>query len=131
CCFRGDLTLPPFTPLPRFLKEMLLDPDHRGRDIRRKIREYNNAFAFTSVNCTTTTHGLSNTRGALDFQIQGILYHTTGPLQQIRGVPPQFAQFYFYDPNYAADLRFHSREGLDWRFLTDLTAYLHQHNPYI
>jgi hypothetical protein len=40
----------------------------------------------------------------MDFQIQGTLYHLTGPLQREGIEPEQFAQLYFYDHAQAADL---------------------------
>ncbi|KAH8742781.1 hypothetical protein F5883DRAFT_441816 [Diaporthe sp. PMI_573] len=113
CCRQGDVELPPFSALPSFLSELLLGADSHAAAFRRNVRKYNNAFAFTSVNYTTLTHGLQSQRGPMDFQIQGILYHTTGPLGETAGQRPQFAQIYFYDPDEAVAFRSAEYDNLD------------------
>ena len=54
---------------------------------------------------------------------------TTGPLQEQPNRTPLYAQLYFYDPQAAANFRFLSNAGLDLSILTELTAFLHTHNP--
>ncbi|CUS15161.1 unnamed protein product, partial [Tuber aestivum] len=54
-----------------------------------------------------------------------------GPLQPEPGSIPAFAQLYFYDPQYAADLRQSTHPRLDSSVLLALTNELHQVNPYI
>jgi len=81
-------------------------------------------FAFTSVKCRTTFRGLPP-GGLMDFQIQGALYHLTGPLQQEGIEPDQFAQLFFYDHDQAADLRCIFNEQHDETFIREFTASLH------
>ncbi|CUS14009.1 unnamed protein product [Tuber aestivum] len=76
-------------------------------NFRGRIREYNSAFAFTS------------------------LYHLQGPLQPQPNNTPAFAQLYFYDPTYAAHARYTAHPRLDSDVLHRLTTMLQNVNPYI
>lgn len=100
----------------------------RGTAFRENLRRYNNIFAFTSVDCKTSTYGV--TAGPLDFQIQGALYYLTGPLEEI-GNRVRYAQLYFYDAQAATDLRIDFNDNLDGLFLTDFTSFLHEYNPFV
>lgn len=52
CCKGGDVQLEPFRPPPPYLRSLLTGQDPEGRDFRKNIRMYNNAFAFTSCSYT-------------------------------------------------------------------------------
>ena len=111
CCTNGQIDFPARDPLPPFLSwrlEGTVDGDGNrvGPDaiFRKHVRQYNNAFQFTSVKCNINTHGL-NATGPIDFQIHGSLYHFSGPLEPVAGETAAFAQLYFYDAQSAADIR--------------------------
>ena len=131
CCLQGDVELEPFRPLPQFLRNLLHQPGPEANEFRAKLREYNSAFAFTSIKCKTTNRGVVG-GGPMDFQIHGTLFHRTGPLEnRTHAVPDGFAQLYFHDPAFATDLRVAFFDGLRMSILTNLTKYLHEHNPFI
>ncbi|KAF2181118.1 hypothetical protein K469DRAFT_792975 [Zopfia rhizophila CBS 207.26] len=87
CCLDGEVDLPLYGPLPRYLRNLFLGNDVRGREFRTNLRAYNAAFAFTSLNYIPTDCGVS-AGGVQVFQIHGALYH-----------------LYFYNPQYAVDAR--------------------------
>ena len=102
CCLNGDAQLPEFRPLPAFLYQLLHDLTAPARHFRTKLRAYNSAFAFTSLDCTPSDRGARGP-GVQVFQIHGALYHRSGPLAAPDGSLPRYAQLYFYDLHYAAD----------------------------
>jgi hypothetical protein len=130
CCLQGDVDLPLFRPLPNFLIQLLRGTNQRGKRFRTEHRHYNNMFAFTSVQCGTTFRGLP-LEGLMDFQIQGALFHLTGPLQREGIEPEQFAQLYFYDHAQGADIRCILNEQHDETFIREFTAFLPGNNPLI
>jgi hypothetical protein len=62
-----------------------------------KIRQYNNAFAFTSLGVSFDERMLRATEGVYTFRIHGALYHWMGPLEAAPGDRPGWAQLYLYD----------------------------------
>ena len=64
----------------------------------------------------------------MDFQIQRIIYYKTGPLKLTTQYGPQYAQFYFLDPEMASYIRFTINEGLNFIIISDLTRFLHEYN---
>ena len=131
----GQIDFPAWDPLPPFLSRLLegtfdsdgnrLAPDAA---FRKHIRQYNNAFQFTSVKCNINTHGL-NATGPIDFQIHGSLYHFSGPLEPAAGETAAFAQLYFYDAQSAADIR--GNDNLrDREFLIAFHSFLEARNPF-
>ena len=114
------------------IRSLLSLQEPRGRHFREKIRWYNNAFAFTSVNCTESDRGVQAGAGPQPFQIHGALYHFTGNLEPAENAQPRFAQLYFYDPQMATEFRQTLTESLDRTILSEVTAVMHElPNPYI
>jgi hypothetical protein len=125
------LEVPVAYTLPQFQGDLLHQPGPEANEFRAKLREYNSAFAFTSIKCKTTNRGVVG-GGPMDFQIHGTLFHRTGPLEnRTHAVPDGFAQFYLHDPAFGTDLRVAFFDGLHVSILTDLTEHLHEHNPFI
>ena len=48
CCLQGQVNLPAIQQWPRILQDLFDDPQDR-RQFKKKIRQYNNTLAFTSV----------------------------------------------------------------------------------
>ena len=133
CCKHGDINLPLFQPPPEYLRDLLESTTTSARQFRERLRSYNAALAFTSVNCTVTDRGVAR-GGPNCFQIHGELYHLQGPLEPPTDVAPRYAQLYFYDPSYATDVRLRARPDtqLDATILRCLTAMLSEvRNPFI
>ena len=49
CCLQGQIQLPPLAEPPQLLRQLLTSSTPRARNFRERIRQYNCAFAFTSV----------------------------------------------------------------------------------
>ena len=112
------------------LRALLQDSTPRARQFRKDIRKYNSALAFTSISYNKDTR-LSPHGGIQCFQIHGELFHLQGPLRARDGRTPSFAQLFFYDPDYATDVRMDQYPTLDRTILTDLQDMLTNLNPFI
>ena len=130
CCKQGDVILPPYHEPPTLLRTLLTATDADARKFRQHLRQYNAAFAFTSVNCTPDRR-LDHQQGVTSFNIHGELYHLQGPLETAEGRVPQYAQLFFYDPVYAAQLRSERNPELSDQLIRQLTDMLQEINPYI
>jgi hypothetical protein len=104
CCKRGDVALDELRAPPPFLRALFEGDNPRARSFRQNIRAYNSTLAFTSVSYTKDTR-TDLSRGLYCFQIHGELFHYQGPLEPGLQQVPAFAQLFFYDPDYATDLR--------------------------
>ncbi|MGH7240140.1 MAG: hypothetical protein ACREHG_08770, partial [Candidatus Saccharimonadales bacterium] len=49
CCKQGKVLIPLLTHAPPILEQLLRGDDIRAKEFRKKIRNYNNAFAFCSL----------------------------------------------------------------------------------
>jgi hypothetical protein len=127
---RGDGQLEPLRPVPRELRTLLLDDSPRGRSFRKDIRKYNSALAFTSISYNKDTR--LDLRGGIQcFQIHGELFHLQGPLRPDDGRTPSFAQLFFYDAEYATNVRVDRHPVLDRSVLSELLQILTDHNPFV
>lgn len=90
---------------PQYLQELFVSVMARARKFRSQLRQYNAAFAFTSLHYTADSH-TNERQGITSFQIHGELYHLQGPLTVYSGQDPKYAQLYVYDPDYASVVRF-------------------------
>ncbi len=130
CCKKGDVALDKLRVPPPFLRALLEGDDPRARSFRRNIRAYNSALAFTSVSYTKDAR-TDLSRGLHCFQIHGELFHYQGPLEPGPQQAPAFAQLFFYDPDYATDVRLQHRPSLDRTILRGLHGMLADYNPLI
>ena len=100
---------------------------------RQNIRNYNNAFALSSLGVKRDL-SVYGPQGIYTFHIQGQLCHLIGSLLPSPGRQPTFSQIYMYnsDPMEQAQYRIsHHHDLLDMNIILLLQAMLHQHNPYI
>ena len=130
CCKQGAVSLNNLREPPALLRRLLTTADPESRKFRKSLRQYNAAFAFTSVNCNQDKH-LSDQPGVTSFNIHGELYHLQGPLQTAEDSVPQYAQLFFFDPVYAAEARSRQNPQLCLRLLQQLTDMLHEVSPYV
>jgi hypothetical protein len=142
CCDGGTTVLPPLGDYPELLKALLTEtvPTSNGR-IKRSprsesfhsmIRQYNNAFAFTSLGVSFDEKMLRATEGVYSFRIHGVLYHRMGPLEAAPGDKPGWAQLYLYDTrDERLNMRLDRYDGLDAGILGDIQDVLEQCNPYM
>ena len=76
CCNHGKVKLPAIRDPPERLRALFVANDAQAREFRDNIRQYNMAFAFTSVGVMEDI-GV-NRRGAWVFRILGQLSHYSG-----------------------------------------------------
>jgi hypothetical protein len=133
--------LPPLGDYPELLQALLTETAlTRDGGIKRsprsvafhsKIRQYNNAFAFTSLG-VSFERMLRATEGVYTFRIHGALYHRMGPLEAAPGDRPGWAQLYLYDTrDERLNLRLDRYDGLDPAILGDVQDALERCNPYM
>ncbi|ORE12542.1 hypothetical protein BCV71DRAFT_240043, partial [Rhizopus microsporus] len=134
CCKRGSVQLQLFPKPPQYLKYLLASTDTQGRHFKDNLRQYNAAFAFTSLGydiVSAEERNANNSRGGLNaFQIHGALCHRQGPLIPYEGSEPSYAQLYIYDPSFAAQRSSERNENLNLEIITELSTMLSHCNPF-
>ncbi|ORE00847.1 hypothetical protein BCV72DRAFT_283125, partial [Rhizopus microsporus var. microsporus] len=100
CCKQGPVQLQLLPDPPEYLKDLLERTDTQGSHFKDNLRQYNAAFAFTSLGCdivspedrasnSSSNSNNNNNRGGLNaFQIHGALCHRQGPLTPVEGSEP-------------------------------------------
>ena len=102
-------------------------------EFRQRIRNYNNAFAFSSIGVKQDL-SVYGPRDIYIFHIEGQLYHLIGSLLPLSGRQPAFLQIYIYDsdPMQQAQQRMcHHDNLLNVNIILPLQAMFHQCDPYI
>ena len=136
CCKQGSVQLQLLPDPPQYLKDLLASTDIQGSHFKDNLRQYNVAFAFTSLGCDIVSAeernaNSNNRRGGLNaFQIHGALCHRQGPLFLVEGNASLYAQLYIYDPSYAAQRRSERNENLKNGNIESLSIMLAQCNPF-
>ena len=134
CCLQGKVTLPNLSDPPHQLLHLLKHVDNTS--FRERIRQYNAAFAFTSVG-VKFDESITRSSGPYAFKIHGALYHRTGALVPEEGANASYAQLYILDPEEALNQRAANNLGADGQLLLDgptmqvLHDMLYEVNPYI
>ena len=134
CCLQGKVTLPNLSDPPAQMLHLLRHVDNAP--FREKIRQYNAAFAFTSVG-VKFDESVTRSSGPYAFKIHGALYHRTGALVPDQGQDASYAQLYILDPEDALNQRADNNRGADGQPLLDgptmqvLHDLLYDVNPYI
>jgi len=130
CCLQGQIQLPPFSDPPDLLHRLLTSSTPRARKFRESIRQYNSAFAFTSL-AVNVDHTVLTGRGPYSFRIHGGLYHKMGALHPPEGRPPCYAQLYIYDEQAALATRNNRNPNLDHVLMAELQDMLNANNPFV
>jgi hypothetical protein len=129
CCKRGEIVLLPPSEPPDLLKRLLTYDHLNSNSFFQHIRQYNSALAFTSV-AYTPNRRLGTHAYNPSLQIQGELHHFQGPLIPQRHRDPVYAQYFIYDPDKTARLRFGRNTTLSLSLLRGLDDMIRQFNPY-
>ncbi|KIJ47632.1 hypothetical protein M422DRAFT_248636 [Sphaerobolus stellatus SS14] len=103
-CNHGKVQLPPPSDPPIDLLDHFTDPGPVGKEFRDHIRQYNAAFAFTSLGCKLLPDN-ARSGAPYAFQISGELHHQHGALLPLEDEAPVYAQLYFFDPDIALQHR--------------------------
>ena len=128
CCLQGQVNLPPIQQWPRVLQDLFDDP-RDPTEFRKKIRQYNNALAFTSLGVDIDDQAIQGS-GPRSFRIHGSLHHLMGALIPPDDVQACFAQLYIYDPQEATDRHVQANPQLNPGILLDLHTTLRDIHPY-
>ena len=100
----SDINLPLFLPLPEYLRGLLESYNTSTRQFKERLRAYNAALAFISVNYTITNHSIAYS-GLNCYQIYSKLYYLQGPLEPPTDAAPRYTQLYFYNSCYAINIQ--------------------------
>jgi PIF1-like helicase/Helitron helicase-like domain at N-terminus len=130
CCLQGQVQLPPFSQPPLTLTQLLMGSSHLHKKFRDNIRQYNAAFAFTSIAAKVNDNVLAGS-GPYAFRLHGSLHHRMGALLPNDGNQPRYAQLYVLDPDDAVNARLANNPNLDPSTMNDLHDMLAANNPYI
>ncbi|KAG1175834.1 hypothetical protein G6F70_003861 [Rhizopus microsporus] len=114
---------------------LLASTDTQGRRFKDNLRQYNAAFAFTSLGCNIVLAedraSNNNNRGGLNaFQIHGAFCHRQNSLIPVEGSESFYAQLYIFDASYAAERRQARNSNFDSEIIRKFSAMLSQCNPF-
>jgi len=96
CYLQEQIQLPPFRPLTGILHNYLTGDDYSSREFHNNIRQYNAAFAMTSVG-VKIDNSVTRQSDLYCFKIQGELHHLTSALLPHGDQTPMYAQIYILD----------------------------------
>jgi len=96
CYLQEQIQLPPFRPLTGILHNYLTGDDYSSREFHNNIRQYNAAFAMTSVE-VKIDNSVTRQSDLYCFKIQGELHHLTSALLPHGDQTPMYAQIYILD----------------------------------
>src|SRR6202050_1525748 len=130
CCLQGQIQLPALSEPPQLLHQLLTSSSPRARKFRDGIRQYNAAFAFTSV-AVDVDQTILNGRGPYSFRMHGALHHKMGALHPHNPQRPSYAQLYIYDPQAALAARNSRNPNLDHVLMGELQDMLNINNPFV
>ncbi|ETW79519.1 hypothetical protein HETIRDRAFT_428038 [Heterobasidion irregulare TC 32-1] len=130
CCLQGQIRLPAFLQPPPTLRRLLWEGGSVPKFFRDHIRQYNSAFAFTSIAAKLSDH-VTSTSGPYSFKIHGELSHKMGSLLPPNNIKPSYAQLYVIDPQAALNERNNNNANLRSENMNDLQDMFHTHNPYV
>ena len=130
CCNSGRVQLPPLDLPPEAIQKLFTRQDPTSKEFRNNIRQYNNAFAFTSLGVPKRRVVARNGGGPYSFRIQGELCHWSGSLIPSEGEDPVFSQLYIYDPATAHETRCRRNNSLNPFTLQTLQDTLWESHPY-
>lgn len=129
CCRSGNVLIPYLGAPPAELRNLLTGDDEHSRHFREHIRQYNNAFAFTSLG-VKVDESVVRGPGPYSFKIQGELSHLQGTLLPADDAEPAFAQVYIHDEVEAQQVREWRNPHLRPYILGSLATMLQEFNPF-
>ena len=129
CCLSGQVRLPPFPQAPRELADLFHGASPHSLEFKTNIRQYNAAFAFTSLG-VTVDRSVTAGSGPYSFRISGELHHLSGALLPLAGDPPVFAQIYIHDPAQQLAERQGNNTNLKPAIMAIIQGGIHESHPY-
>ncbi|KAG1578619.1 hypothetical protein G6F48_011789 [Rhizopus delemar] len=136
CCKHGAVKVDVLRDPPQLLKDLFTGNHELSTHFLKNIRQFNLAFAFTSVGCNTVSATGRSCSCPSSFMIHGKLYHLQGPINHIRNsevsenrnAVPSYAQLYIYDPAFGASNRVENNLDPNVNLIEQLTNMLHTDN---
>jgi len=130
CCLQGQIQLPSLQPLTGILHNYLTGNNYPSREFCNNIRQYNVAFAMTSVG-VKINNSVTRQSGPYCFKIQGELHHLTGALLPHGNQTPIYVQIYILDTAEQLNFRRANNNNLDPMVMDNLQTMLLDNYPYI
>ncbi|KAG1176723.1 hypothetical protein G6F70_003091 [Rhizopus microsporus] len=113
---RGSVQLQLLPGPPQYLKDLLASTDTQGRYFKDNLRQYNAAFAFTSLGCSiVSAEDRANN-------------NSNNSNNRVEGSELSYAQLYIFDPSYAAERRQARNSNFDPEIIRELSDMLAQCN---
>jgi hypothetical protein len=102
-----------------------------SKEFRRRIRHYNDSFAFVSLLADVNPRLAAQIGGSYTFKAHGAMYHTVGALDAEEGTLPAFAQLYIFDgEDEQLERRTRAFRGLNPNIARKIQSVLHMTHPY-
>jgi len=130
CYLQGQIQLPSLQPLTGILHNYLTGDDYSSREFHNNIRQYNAAFAMTSVG-VKIDNSVTRQSSPYCFKIQGELHHLTGALLPYGNQTPIYVQIYILDTAEQLNIRRANNNNLDPMVMDNLQTMLLDNYPYI
>jgi hypothetical protein len=130
CCLQGQVKLDPLFGHPPLLERLFMELSPRARKFCDNVRQYNSAFAFTSLGAKLDQSVLGGS-GPYAFRLHGGLYHRMGSLLPLHDHEASYAQLYIHDPQVALATQNQRNSNLDPTVMSDLQTMLLQTHPYV
>ena len=127
CCLQGQIQLPSLQLLTGILHNYLTGDDYSLREFCNNRRQYNAAFAMTSVG-VKINNSVTRQSGLYCFKIQGEL---TGALLPHGNYSPTYAQIYILDTAEQLNGRKANNNNLDPVVIDNCQTMLLDNHPYI
>ena len=127
---QGQVQLPALKEPPRYLRELLCGIDPLSKTFKDNIRQYNAAFAFTSLG-VKIDQAITNAPGPYSFRISGELHHHHGALIPEQAGQECYAQIYIHDEEEQRGIHLRRNPNLNPTIMTNLQAMLHENHPYV
>ena len=133
CCEGGKVLFSPSTDPPALLRQLLTGTTPRDRRFRKDIRAYNNALSMGSVTAKWVNRGPGTSAFNPTITMHGRIYHYLGAMMPPVGRGPSFLSVYIHDTDYTEQTqhRMNAACRLDANLMQELTAILHDVNPYV
>lgn len=136
CCANGKSVLEPLKPIPEVIANLLRNNDVASRDFKDKIRTYNSALSFTSMNANLDRSVANSNVGAYAYRIHGTVYHlmsnslTPNPNENQQ---PKFAQIYIFDSENELQNRMNvaANSNVSEATMLSLQQMMHEVNPFV
>ena len=105
CCSHGEVALDPLPDPPEILRNLFNGTHEKSKHFLRRIRCYNNSFAFASFNANLVD--FNNRRsGPFCFKIHGqVYYQINTSLYPSTDKSPSYGELFIVDQNEATNIR--------------------------